>query len=104
MIRTQLAPESSDRKIPATPLMAPLMKRAGYVLPGAARPRPTTSACAALATGTKVLPLSVECHRPEIPPASQISPSWPGTALSFAEVGSPATPAAVKVAPPFVLI
>ena len=66
-------------------------------------PKPTESAAVTPLTWVKVAPLSVEWKRPPGSPASQMSPSWPATALNWARVGRPLAPA-VKLAPPSVLV
>ncbi|CAM5344770.1 hypothetical protein SVIOM342S_09190 [Streptomyces violaceorubidus] len=67
------------------------------------------SAAPTFASLVKLAPPSVECHSPygpsAAPPASQTSPSPPGSALkrTLSPAGSPVAADAVKVAPPSVL-
>ena len=48
-------------------------------------PKPMLSADVTCETWVKEVPLLIERHRPELPAASQISPSCPGAALKYAE-------------------
>src|SRR5438309_1647893 len=107
LMRTQLAPPSSDRNTPRTPDTWAMMYSAGYEAPGAAAPKPTLSAWSTADSLVKLAPPLVECHSPydePVPPASQTSPSWPGTAWRFTVpvAGRPVAAVAVKLAPPSV--
>jgi hypothetical protein len=105
LTRVQVRPRSSDRKIPRTPRIRALLYIAGYRRPGAAFPKPIVSASSTPAWRVNVTPPSVECHSPYVPPAAppanQISPAMPGTALNrtFPVPGRPVAGVAVNVAP-----
>src|SRR5690242_2226737 len=99
LMRVQVRPASSERKMPRTPRILELVYTAGYVAPGAALPNPTTSPWSTASNLVKEVPESVDRHSPYgvgvaglvVPPASQMSPSWPGTGLNrtFPAVGRP---------------
>jgi len=83
---------------------------AGYVCLGAGIPKPIVLAAWTFDNFVNAAPLLVECQTPYtvvvLPPTSQMSPSYPGTALNWAEVpagGKPLAFVEVKVAPPSVL-
>jgi hypothetical protein len=102
LIRTQVAPVSSERYTPLTPSTTPTTNSAMFVRPGAALPKPTLRADVTLDTFVNDVPEFVEWNRP-VSPASQRSPSRPGMALNFAVAGSPVDTVCVNVAPPFTL-
>lgn len=95
--------------MPRTPSIRALVNSVWYEAPGAALPKPTVSASSTPGSLVNVCPKSVECHSPYgpsgSPPASQISPAVPGSALNrtLSPAGSPAAGDASKVAPPSLL-
>lgn len=93
--------------MPRTPPIFALTKTVWYGAPEAALPKPTLSACSTPESLVKLAPESVERQSPYAPvgapPASQMSPSVPGSALkrTLPSAGSPVA-FAVNVAPPSV--
>ncbi len=71
--------------MPRTPPIRALVYSVWYEAPAAALPKPIVSACSTFDSLPKLAPPSVECHRPyapsAAPPASQMSPFAPGSAL-----------------------
>src|ERR687896_948 len=102
LIRSQVVPVSSDRYTALTPSTVPTRKSAWYDCPGAARPKATLTASVTLEILVKLVPELVDRKRPVLP-ASQMSPSRPGTALNFTPLAGNPVAAAVNDCPPFVL-
>src|SRR5579871_3356598 len=76
--------------MPHVPDTWALLYSAGYLWRGAGLPKPIVAAPSTPHIFSNDLPPSSECQMPyavvALPPASQISPSWPGVALNCAEV------------------
>jgi hypothetical protein len=101
-MRTQVAPESSERNSPSTFPTVPARKTAGAVRPGAALPNPSRAPSVTPSTRAKP-PSPAGRNRPAPPAVSHSPPFGAGTGVTPRPSAGSVAALGANVAPPSVL-